>query len=72
MKPFLFSMLLLSAAAGVHAEEAVCPRCEEIREYNKTHHKNYEYYEDYLKDADAPQMCKPSAKKETPKTTSGK
>lgn len=35
---------------ALHAEGAVCHKCEEIREYNKTHHKNYDYYEDYLKE----------------------
>lgn len=35
---------------GLQASGGVCFHCEEIREYNKTHHKNYEYYEDYLKD----------------------
>lgn len=29
---------------------AGCPMCDEIREYNAEHHKNYTYYEDYLKE----------------------
>jgi hypothetical protein len=29
--------------------EPVCKKCEVIREYNKEHPGNYEYYEDYLK-----------------------
>lgn len=30
-------------------EEPVCHRCEVIREHNKKHPGEYEYYEDYLK-----------------------
>lgn len=45
-----FLILGMSFLGIVSADEPVCPRCESIREYNKTHHKNYKYYEDYLKD----------------------
>lgn len=38
------------AAASLYGGDGVCFHCEEIREDNKVNHKNYEYYEDYLKD----------------------
>lgn len=39
------------AAASLHGSDGgICLHCEEIREDNKVNHKNYEYYEDYLKD----------------------
>lgn len=47
-KSLFFSSIFL-LISELHAEP-VCPKCEAIREYNKTHHKNYEYYEDYLKE----------------------
>lgn len=64
MKKLMLSLFFMAPLISIaaHAEEAVCHRCEEIREYNKTHHKNYEYYEDYLKDCEAPTMCKPEKK----------
>jgi hypothetical protein len=37
------------AIFSLNADEPVCHRCEEIREYNAKYHVNYEYYEDYLK-----------------------
>ena len=43
--------LILSTQATT-AKEAVCHRCEEVREYNAEHHKNYEYYDDYAKSDD--------------------
>lgn len=51
MKKTLFVILggILTFATSAQAEPPVCHRCEEIREYNKEHHKNYKYYEDYLK-----------------------
>lgn len=33
---------------NLSAESASCARCEVIREYNKTHHENFEYYDTYL------------------------
>lgn len=30
--------------------EEVCHRCAEIRAYNALHHRNYDYYDDYLKE----------------------
>lgn len=46
---FGFVCLTVFSFANAVAEEKVCHRCEQIREYNKDHHQNYEYYEDYLK-----------------------
>lgn len=57
MKLFTRSCLALVCAtvsnlfAGA-TEDPVCPRCQSIREWNKEHHKNYQYYEDYVKDTD--------------------
>lgn len=42
----IFTGFVLPLISG----EPVCHHCEEIRLYNAEHHKNYEYYEDYLKD----------------------
>jgi hypothetical protein len=39
-----------SSAVLLAGGDELCPRCEEIREYNKAHHHNYEYFEDYQKD----------------------
>lgn len=41
--------------------EAVCPRCEAIREDNALHHKNYQYYDDY--EAEQKNVNTPSAPK---------
>ena len=35
------------AAQAVTAKERTCHRCEEVREYNAEHHKNFEYYDEY-------------------------
>lgn len=61
----IYSIVLVGALTTLtppssYADEPVCHRCEEIREYNKTHHQNFEYYEDYLKSEEAgapPTMC---------------
>lgn len=51
MKFFIaLTLFSLSSNFVLAMEEPVCEKCEVIREYNKTHHKNYEYYEDYLKE----------------------
>lgn len=42
------AILSILSFAAAHADEGSCPLCDTIREYNATHHKNYEYYEDYL------------------------
>ncbi len=44
----VLSLLCLSAVS-LQAESSGCARCDDIREYNKEHHKNYNYYEDYEK-----------------------
>lgn len=41
--------ILTSATFQVYADGPVCHHCEEIRLYNKEHHQNFEYYDDYLK-----------------------
>lgn len=43
-----FLLITLFSFNALYAEP-VCPKCEVIREYNKTHAGDYEYYEDYLK-----------------------
>lgn len=43
-------MISFAGASFLHSGDGICHRCEEIREYNKTHHQNYEYYEDYLRE----------------------
>lgn len=56
--------LLLSLPCVLSSEEPVCKKCEVIREYNKEHPGDYEYYEDYL-DAEGknkPEQSKPSGK----------
>ncbi len=63
-------------AAALQAE-ATCARCEEIRADNAVNHKNYEYYEDYLKDQSkggnaaktGKQNGKPAARSTTPAQT---
>lgn len=51
MKVIIFTLFWgVSFSFFLNAQEKVCQRCEEIREYNAKHHKNYEYYEDYLKE----------------------
>lgn len=41
-------VLLSSLTGNLSAESAPCAHCEVIREYNKTHHQNFEYYDAYL------------------------
>lgn len=48
MRWVLFSALAVSSFS-IAEEEPVCHKCEIIREYNKKHPGDYEYYEDYLK-----------------------
>lgn len=55
MRYIALALLSISSTLNLFADEAVCPRCEEIREYNAAHHQNYEYYEDYLKGQFCPQ-----------------
>ncbi len=42
----LLPLLLLPAL--LLAEEPVCKKCEVIRDYNKSHPGDFEYYDDYL------------------------
>lgn len=58
------SIVTLSFGVTLLAEP-VCERCEEIREYNALHHKNYDYYEDYLMTLNTTQNTTSSP--ETPK-----
>lgn len=76
MKLFTFCFALFAVTANftfVQGDDGVCKKCEVIREYNKTHHKNYEYYDDYLKDNENNENDledqEESEPKETPKTT---
>lgn len=46
----LLTFFSLASGFSFAKEEGTCEKCEVIREYNKTHHKNYEYYDDYLKE----------------------
>jgi len=41
----------------LHASSSGCARCDQIREDNALHHKNYDYYEDFEKE----QPGKPAA-----------
>jgi hypothetical protein len=52
MKLFAGLTIFALGLTSIVQLQAVCKMCEEIREYNAEHHKNYEYYEDYLKDGD--------------------
>lgn len=48
--PWIISLASLTVASfATAAEGKICKKCEAQREYNKLHHKDYEYYEDYLK-----------------------
>lgn len=44
----LFSILLSAFSSISLFADPVCHRCEVIREYNKEHPGDFEYYEDYL------------------------
>lgn len=62
--------MITSTGASVHGEGSSCPRCDDIREYNKTHMNNCEYYEDYLKEQQEKKGSSAPAPNasETPKT----
>lgn len=48
MKKIMGVFFISSISGALSASNgAVCTKCEEIREYNKTHHQNYEYFEDF-------------------------
>lgn len=46
---YLLICLASIASSAFAGEEPVCHKCEIIREHNKKHPGEYEYYEDYLK-----------------------
>lgn len=62
MKNINSMLFLMLGAVSLNAEEPVCHHCEEIREYNAKYHKNYEYYDDYLKAEKNEQSQKEPAK----------
>lgn len=39
---------IFGMTSTLSAGPGLCTKCDRIREHNKTHHKNYEYYDDYL------------------------
>lgn len=47
MKKWIFLSFLTITTALV--ADPVCKKCEVIREYNKKHPGDYEYYDDYIK-----------------------
>lgn len=49
MNCLLFCIAIVSSSVSFAKEEPVCHKCEIIRENNKKHPGDYEYYEDYLK-----------------------
>lgn len=55
-------LLALSLIPLFLSAEPVCKKCEVIREYNKDHPGDFEYYDDYLK------SLKEKDAKEAPKT----
>jgi hypothetical protein len=61
---YLLPLLLLPLIGWA---EPVCKKCEVIREYNKAHPGDYEYYDDYLKATDSKTQPKEDAKN-PPKT----
>ena len=72
----IFSVFGIAAAIvsvqTVSSNEAVCHRCEEVREYNAAHHKNYEYFEDYAKSDDFDKDDdNPFLQKQEPAATAG-
>lgn len=53
-KTFLLFAFAFIFTAAAHEVQAVCKKCEDLREYHRTHpENNYENYEDYLKDMQA-------------------
>lgn len=60
---YLIPLLLLPTLL---LAEPVCKKCEVIREYNKEHPGDFEYYDDYLKSQKASEVKeapKPAEKK---------
>lgn len=70
MKQMKWIVLGMSMMVGATLQASgVCLHCEEIREDNKLHHKNYEYYEDYLKDSGGAQKNASEESKNEPQKT---
>lgn len=45
------SFNLVFGVMEMNAENAICQKCQRVREYNDQHpENNYEWYDDYLKD----------------------
>lgn len=61
------------AAQSLTAQEKKCHRCEAVREYNAEHHKNFEYFDDYVisDDDDKDDDSNPFLKKGDTKATAG-
>lgn len=53
-----------SISAGLNGD--ICHHCEEIRLWNAEHHKNYEYFDDYLEDEDDGSTIKTTAEEPKP------
>lgn len=49
-KHVLITAFALSTTVYGFSADGICHKCEEIREYNSKHHKDYEYYDEYQKD----------------------
>ena len=45
---FIAINVFTALTVNIYAEGATCNHCQVIREYNKTHHENFEYYDTYL------------------------
>lgn len=47
----ILGMIAICGSMDAHSEEAVCHKCEKVREYNAAHpENNYYWYDDYLKE----------------------
>ncbi len=44
---------LFISITGLSYAEAVCKKCQLVREFNEKNPSKYEFYEDYLKDKEA-------------------
>lgn len=54
MKNLTITLLsLFIGMNGLTYAEAVCKKCQLVREYNEKNPSKYEFYEDYLKDKEA-------------------
>ncbi|WP_166154527.1 MULTISPECIES: hypothetical protein [unclassified Neochlamydia] len=47
----ILGIIAICGPIDAHSEEAVCRKCEKVREYNAAHpENNYYWYDDYLKE----------------------